>query len=257
MPARSRTTLVPLAASAQRGRLAYVGECCRNQLAIIHVSGLYSQRHYDFLDRNSSSSSSSKQRPGHVNSMKEADAAIAAYHNIVADTDKRAEAIARQGGIATLPLSPQVRFNMCGAPWKDADAAWFEQHPKRSHRARLVMPGEADKEAAEAPEGCELLLLIRQVEPGTRLKAGFYMRASMPMPDDEMLAHVLFEVASGHEPVPADSDAMQALIQEIQTTRAITVRAKRRAAPCRKTKARTIRSCSSKPQRREHQHHRA
>src|SRR5262245_32523191 len=87
-------------------------------------------------------------------------------------------------------------------PWKSDDREWFERNRSRSHRVRMPFPGEVDKEAINAPAGHVLTMLLRQVEPGTRLKAGFYLNANLlPVPDDEAVAHALFKLAVGREAV--------------------------------------------------------
>jgi hypothetical protein len=57
-------------------------------------------------------------------------------------------------------------------PWKDDDAAWFKANPTRSHRARPAFPGEVSDDDAGKGEGKYTLLvvLLRQVKPGSRLK---------------------------------------------------------------------------------------
>ena len=57
-------------------------------------------------------------------------------------------------------------------PWKEDDAVGFKANPTRSHRARLALPGEApEDEVGGAPEsGFALVVLLRQVRPGQRLK---------------------------------------------------------------------------------------
>jgi hypothetical protein len=60
-----------------------------------------------------------------------------------------------------------------------------------------------------------LIVLVRQVEPGARLKAGFYIYAdALPVPDDEAVCHALFEVATRREAVPPNGEALLALIEK-------------------------------------------
>jgi hypothetical protein len=190
----------------RHGRVVLVGDCCAERLAVIHTAGLFTSRNYDFLDAPRAS------RPPTTELTSEAILdAVAAYREIISDTDKRFDDILRRGG--GLPGMP--RISTLDHPWKDDDRIWFEQNPTRSHRARRLFPGEADKEAASAPPGHVMILLLRQVEPGTRLKAGFYLNAdALPVPDDEALIHTLFEVAVGHEAMPPDPQAFEALIEK-------------------------------------------
>jgi hypothetical protein len=99
--------------------------------------------------------------------------------------------------------------------WKNDDRLWFEQRPERSHRARLAFPGEAHEVAAKAPTGHMLLMLIRQAEPGKRVRAGFYLNADLwPVPDDDAIAHALFDVATRQQAVPQGSAERAALVEK-------------------------------------------
>ena len=110
-----------------------------------------------------------------------------------------------------MPINP--RINLDDSPWKDDDTAWFEQNPGRSHRMRMPFACESDKEVAETRCGYGLIMLVRQVEPDCRVRARPYLRADLlPLPDDEATAHGLFEVAVRHEGMPADREALDALI---------------------------------------------
>src|SRR5262245_11242890 len=64
-------------------------------------------------------------------------------------------------------------------PWTSDDRQWFERNPQRSHRARLPFPGEVDGQAAETPAGDALIMLVRQVEPGRRLRAAVFLDANL------------------------------------------------------------------------------
>src|SRR5262249_61449910 len=92
-----------------------------------------------------------------------------------------------------------------------------EQHPERAHRARLPFAGEVTPEQLTAPEGHQLLLLLRQVEPGKRIKNGFFISNDLlPVPDVEAVAHALFDIATRREPVTRNSSEMCALIERYQ-----------------------------------------
>ena len=124
-----------------------------------------------------------------------------ACQKAIAETDKRFDGVARRGGVAGMS-----GVSVLEHPWKNDDRGWFEQNPEPAHRLRMPFPGEADEEAAEVPPGHALIVLLRQVEPGTRLKAGFYLNAGLlPVPDVEAIAHALFEVAARR--VPPDGKA--------------------------------------------------
>jgi hypothetical protein len=93
--------------------------------------------------------------------------------------------------------------------------------PERSHRARLPFAGEIEPErSGPAPDGHQLLLLIRQVEPGRRIKVGFFIPSQiLPVPDSEAIAHALFDIATARVPIPRNGAAMCALIEKYQDSR--------------------------------------
>jgi hypothetical protein len=94
--------------------------------------------------------------------------------------------------------------------WKIEDRVWFNEHPARSHRARIPFAGE-DLRAGTEP-GYAPLVLVRQTKPGVWLRLGFDFSAHMvPMPDDDALIHAMFEIAARREPAPSPM-TMQAII---------------------------------------------
>jgi hypothetical protein len=125
----------------------------------------------------------------------------AGHDEVIAD-------IARRGG--DLPITPQL--NLDDSPWKQDDADWFERNPKRSHRVRMPFPGEYDTEARDAPPGDALIVLVRQLKPGCRVRPGVYLNSDLlPVPDDEAVIHGLFEAAMRREPMPFDREGLARL----------------------------------------------
>ena len=121
---------------------------------------------------------------------------------------------------AGMSQPPNASINVLDRPWKQDDRAWFEQHPERSHRARFPFDGEVGPEELVAPEGHRLLLLLRQVEPGKRIKTGFFISNELPpVPDVEVVAHGLFDIATRRVPVPRNGEEMCTLIEKYQTPR--------------------------------------
>jgi hypothetical protein len=107
------------------------------------------------------------------------------------------------------------RVNFTATAWITNDDDWFAQNPSRSHRARAPLSGECDEKIAMAPPGTALIILVRQIKPGTRLRVGQIFGANfLPVPDDEATIHALFEVAMKREPVPPDDEALRALIEK-------------------------------------------
>jgi len=127
----------------------------------------------------------------------------------LADTDKLADEMARCGG--DIPIAPKLVLD--DPPWKVDDRRWFEQNPNRSHRIRPPFPGEADQEILDTPSGYALMMLVRQVAPGSRMRAGVPINTDLlPLPDHEAAGHALWEMAAQREPVPRDREGLDALI---------------------------------------------
>jgi hypothetical protein len=86
--------------------------------------------------------------------------------------------------------------------------------------ARFPFDGEVGPEDLVAPEGHRLLVLLRQVEPGKRIKNGFFISNELlPMPDVEAVAHALFDIATRRQPIPRNGKALCALIDKYQASR--------------------------------------
>jgi hypothetical protein len=188
------------------------GECCVNQVAITVMLGYFVDRQYDFLLQHATKLSTDTE-PTNAQIIE----TITAYQKAVAAADKRFDDIVRRGGGA--PTNGiTLKVNPPDGPWKEDDRNWFKQNPQRSHRARLPFPDEADKEAARSPAGHTMVMLVRQVEPGNRLKVNFYLAADeLPVPNDEALIHTLFEIAMRREPFPPNAEAFHALVVKYRT----------------------------------------
>jgi hypothetical protein len=63
-----------------------------------------------------------------------------------------------------------------------ADALWFRKHPHRRHRLRPALPGETGS-----------WVLVRQMRPGFRVRAGIELAKGVLPADDELTAKELFE----------------------------------------------------------------
>jgi hypothetical protein len=181
-----------------QGNIVLTGECCISRVAKIFARGFYSNRKYDFL-----LPTNTKPSPNSEPTSEQIAGAIGAYQKAIAATDKALDAVERRGGGIRAP-----NVTVRDYPWKSDDRDWFERNQGRSHRARKPFPGELDEEVA-------MIMLVRQVEPGRRIRAAVSCRADwMPLPDDEAAAHALFEVAMQREAVPPDRQALCALTKK-------------------------------------------
>jgi hypothetical protein len=189
------------------GKVVVAGECCNGRVVKPFGFGLYSDRLYDFLPQ-------PKPHGGvHLPPEQVLDA-IAVTQKAIAETDKQIDDIERRSGVVS-PLG----VTLLDHPWKNDDRDWFERNPTRSHRMRLPFPGEADEEVAKTPAGYALIVVVRQVEPGSRVSVAFYADL-LPVPDpersskDEAAAHALFEIAIGSEARPSNPQAFDALVKK-------------------------------------------
>jgi hypothetical protein len=173
------------------GALACVGECCAHHLERIYCAGVFLHNKHGVYSRSArrtgtGKSYSTEELADRIGRLQKA---VAAIDDAVGDID----GIVKRAGVK------KVRFaGFDNTPWKVADAEWFKQHPDRSHHARQPMEGEAEAFGfdEEPPPGHELTMLVRQVEPGRRIRFAFYKFRGLPVPDAEPLAHALYDIAA-------------------------------------------------------------
>jgi hypothetical protein len=188
-----------------QGRIVMAGECCSSQVTETFSLGNFVTRHYDIPTPNS------------WLTFEQAAAASAAFQQVVARIDKQFADIERRGGGGRA-----TKIYLADYPWKSDDHEWFDRNRERTHRARLAYPGEFDGMGA-TPAEHELVVLVRQVRPGSRLQAPIFIHTEMlPVPDDdEAAAHALFEMATGREPMPPNFRALVALVEKYKAVREV------------------------------------
>jgi hypothetical protein len=187
------------------GNITLAGECCIDRVVEVFELGLVSDRGYDFLT--SRSAEAAVAQSGAPTSAQIA-GKIAADQKLIERADALLAGVERRGGVG-----PVGNVGLLGHPWKDDDRKWFERNPSRAHRMRPPFPGEDEDETTKAPAGHARVMLLRQVEPGRRLKFDFYIRTNLlPLPDTEAVANALFEVAARREPMPSGQQAFHKLI---------------------------------------------
>jgi hypothetical protein len=191
-----------------RGNVILAGECCIGRVVKVFTCGFYSTRNYDFLQPREPQADSALTPEQIVD-------AIAAYQKAIVETDKLFDGIERRGGV-----KPACNISLLDTPWKDDDRIWFEQNPRHTHRIRAPFPGELDGKVPKPPASYTPLVLLRQVKPGSRLKAVLYLPFGqlLPLPTNEAeveaVMHTLFEIATGREPMPSSPQAFSALINK-------------------------------------------
>jgi hypothetical protein len=71
---------------------------------------------------------------------------------------------------------------------KNLDKEWFRSHPHRSHRLRRTIAGEFPDEAGD-------WVLVRQLQPGVRLRVPFKALAQFPSGEaPEHIAHAMYDL---------------------------------------------------------------
>jgi hypothetical protein len=139
------------------GRAAVTGGCCADRLTHTVAGGVY-------LDL------------------------AGAYADLVADITERA-------GVGGFPTA----LSVTDSPWKCDDAAWFQANPNRPHRLRPMFPGEEPtlmRGTIALPVRHEMWVLVRQVEPGQRVRLAFVRNLDCPIPDVEAILHAMFDLVA-------------------------------------------------------------
>jgi hypothetical protein len=110
----------------------------------------------------------------------------------LADADRRLATLAKRAG---LPDAKPVYDGT--SAWNIDDRQWFKNNPTRSHRLRPTFPGETfGKERVSLPAlppGRTDAVLVRQVEPGMRIRIPIDHDVGLPIPDVEAILHALFD----------------------------------------------------------------
>jgi len=188
-----------------QGNVALAGECCFDRLAEVFGVSLYSDRQYDFFPP----PSGAELPPERIAE------AFAAYTKAIAETDRLLAGAEQRGGGYVLLISSRgiIRGSVMTPAGSNAT------HPVRT-AVRVPFPGEIDEEAIKASAERALVMLIRQVEPGFRLRAVVELGGDfLPLDDDEATLHGLFEVGMGREAMPRDREALRVLAEKYTASR--------------------------------------
>ena len=171
------------------GTAALTGECCVSKIKIKMISGLHLSRNYDAIPE------SRKVGDGSASSA-EATNAIARLQDYFHAVEDYSSSLLRQAGV-----KGKASVSFSDTPWKSDDAAWFEAHPQRSHRMRTMFAGEDESlfgisKMPVPPPRHEFQVLVRQVEPGKRIRKQFCRNLEVPIPDLEPVMHAMFDVVA-------------------------------------------------------------
>lgn len=179
---------------ATDGKVAMAGECCAHRLTVM-VSGLYVKPIDILISSRRSTNQKSTLSPLNVGEV------LAGIQSVVSEVDGRADALIRKAGVSKSSSGVFVGEHS----WKADDAAWFKTHPERSHRLRPVLQGEAEAmpvriPSSQVPKGYRVDVLVRQVEPGKRIRTLFCRSAEIDIPDEEAIIHAIFDTVASAEP---------------------------------------------------------
>lgn len=141
-------------------------------------------------------------------------AAVDLFQQYIADTDALANDIARRGGLPP-GLTPQI-FCTETTAWKTDDARWFAAHPTRSHRVRAVSDEEivALDQSSELKPGYRRACIVRQIEPGMRLRYIFNLTSAFEIPDIEEVLHALLDKVMRNGDLDLDLGAVAELARQ-------------------------------------------
>ena len=157
------------------GRVLITGECCKDKLDLIVSLGLYTNRAWD------------KAGSGAVYTAEQAEAMV----DVSIKLFKLADTAAQMTGTGVRASLESLRER----PWKADDRQWFLAHPSRAHRVRQTLPGEtaptAQGHVLPLPEQC--CVIVRQIEPGSRLRLPVATSKPELFPDDEAFLHAYFD----------------------------------------------------------------
>ena len=196
------------------GEAALVGSCCEKRLSVCILQGLFMSADLPGADQ-----LLGRKPTSGMHSPEEVERAIAAFQSVGEAHERRRSDLASRAGIN--PAS--TKLNTDATAWKAADAAWFASHPSRSHRLRSVLPGEegaiGEIAGQQLPLNHEVQVIVRQVEPGARVRLPFARNLAVPVPDEEEVLHALFDLLSrGANGKPVSTTDVMALIQRLQAT---------------------------------------
>jgi hypothetical protein len=150
------------------GVIALVSDCCASKLDIKITSGLYTSRPYAELREQRNDG------PDIELSQEQAEEVITAYQQHFAAIDEVTDRFARRAGIPA-HIAEKTRLRCADNAWGNDDRIWFERNPTRSHRLRPLFPGEShNRHGGETLPNHELQILVRRVEPGWRVRTGFF-----------------------------------------------------------------------------------
>ncbi|MDR7155249.1 hypothetical protein J2W40_002071 [Sphingobium xenophagum] len=196
------------------GKSVLAGECCKIKVANVVLCGLYFDTRMDDLVGRLSLNKDSGAKAESV----DVERAVNALHEIFAQRQSEGEVVARKAGLK----DGKAKLFTQNTQWKSDDAAWFESHPDRSHRLRPLIGDEAQISGFSnnfaMPDRHVMQILVRQVEPGKRMRLPFGRNLDESIPDDETVLHALFDIVSGdaQEGSVISTEMMRAAIDRYQ-----------------------------------------
>ena len=173
-------------------RPAIAGDCCADRINLTLGMGVYTDRQYDVLAK-----AEGGPAPKRAESPEALSDMVDGLHSFITGVDVRAAEIGSRAGMGTKSAATFLK----PSHWKTDDAAWFAARPDRSHRLRPLLKDELETlpgaiRTSRLPKGHELQVLVRQVEPGARVRTFFGRNLAVPIADEEAVIHALFDLVS-------------------------------------------------------------
>jgi hypothetical protein len=136
---------------------------------------------------------------------------MAALYVVGVYYNKRIDVVRRAG----IPNSDAIVFADADTPWSQSDRAWFAARPQRAHRLRPPLDGELAqllRYPEQVPPGHATEVLVRQVQPGLRVRRAFHRNVRIGIPDNETVLHALFDIIAQQRPASVRDVATLALL---------------------------------------------
>ncbi len=171
------------------GEVALAGECCADKIVHGVTAGVFTNRNHDDLI-----ALRGKRMGGTESSSEDIGRALDSLQEGIANRDRFASDLRRRAGIQ----SDSGQLHLGESLWKSDDAAWFSANPTRSHRLRPLIANEGGTIARiyfdSLPPDHEVQIVVRQIEPGKRIRAPFGRNMAIPIPDNEEIIHAIFDM---------------------------------------------------------------
>lgn len=172
------------------GDACLVGECCASKLRVTILGGVFLSSDFPIPAARDDHDANSSYSPSVV------DEAVEIFRAAGTARETQRKDVAARAGIDP----EKTILHTERSEWKEDDASWFAANPTRTHRLRPIIGGEKDSFGSvgnqKIPPFHQFQVVVRQVEPGARVRVPFCRDLSTPIPDDDDILHAVFDAIS-------------------------------------------------------------